>query len=392
MNSISVLVHVQCQSKVYGLSVKRTPGCLLCCRLLPADAGDKDRRERTSITTVRQTQNWARFLLCSTPHAPPVPSPPSKLWRSERPMGTRLAAPVVGMVMAECAQVGLMVVGKAAMSKGMSSLIFVFYSNAFASLLLLPASLLFHRSSLSLSLHACLSGNHEVQVFLLVDCYGVFPMLADRNVLHWLCPSFFSSSCSASLGKFQVNSFNCLRMGKSFCASVCLSQFLQFNCKCCLMLVLLFSYSQLLCTDTWVRWDQLQLAHAWLGHAQPCSGFHLRTCHHFQVTIRVMIGLALLYCSVILLSNVVSEWIFQVKNLPISHIPRSFHALSCSRGTGKGVGSSACNERGVLTARIAWWGREMGTWLLFKAFLSIVLYVIYDCKMFFYSSFVSNHQ
>ncbi|KAI6685850.1 hypothetical protein NL676_031763 [Syzygium grande] len=61
-------------------------------------------------------------------------------------MGARLAAPVAGMVMAECAQVGLMVVGKAAMSNGLGNLIFVFYSNAFASLLLLPASLLFHRS------------------------------------------------------------------------------------------------------------------------------------------------------------------------------------------------------------------------------------------------------
>lgn len=61
-------------------------------------------------------------------------------------MDTRLAVPVVGMVMAECAQVGLMIVSKAVMSNGMSNLVFVFYSNAFASLILLPASLIFHRS------------------------------------------------------------------------------------------------------------------------------------------------------------------------------------------------------------------------------------------------------
>ena len=64
----------------------------------------------------------------------------------------KVALPFVGMVMAEFAQVGLMIVGKQAMSKGMSNLVFIFYSNAFASLILLPSALLFHRFSLSLSL------------------------------------------------------------------------------------------------------------------------------------------------------------------------------------------------------------------------------------------------
>ena len=64
----------------------------------------------------------------------------------------KVALPFVGMVMAEFAQVGLMIVGKQAMSKGMSNFVFIFYSNAFASLILLPSALLFHRFSLSLSL------------------------------------------------------------------------------------------------------------------------------------------------------------------------------------------------------------------------------------------------
>ncbi|XVF02408.1 hypothetical protein REPUB_Repub04eG0173100 [Reevesia pubescens] len=70
-------------------------------------------------------------------------------------MGKESALPMVGMVMAECAQVGLMIMGKAAMSHGMSNFIFVFYSNALASLILLPSSFLFHRSerpSLSFSI------------------------------------------------------------------------------------------------------------------------------------------------------------------------------------------------------------------------------------------------
>ncbi|XP_040970090.1 WAT1-related protein At5g40240 isoform X2 [Gossypium hirsutum] len=55
-----------------------------------------------------------------------------------------IGLPIVGMVMAEVAQVGLMIMGKAAMSHGMPNFVFVFYSNALASLILLPASFLFH--------------------------------------------------------------------------------------------------------------------------------------------------------------------------------------------------------------------------------------------------------
>ncbi|XWS63633.1 hypothetical protein CRYUN_Cryun06bG0117600 [Craigia yunnanensis] len=61
-------------------------------------------------------------------------------------MGKEIALTTVGMVMAECVQVGLMILGKAAMSHGMSNFVFVFYSNALASLILLPSSFLFHRS------------------------------------------------------------------------------------------------------------------------------------------------------------------------------------------------------------------------------------------------------
>lgn len=62
-------------------------------------------------------------------------------------MGKELLLPIVGMVMAECAIVGLMTIGKAIMAQGMSNFIFVFYSNALASLILLPSAFLFHRSA-----------------------------------------------------------------------------------------------------------------------------------------------------------------------------------------------------------------------------------------------------
>jgi hypothetical protein len=72
-----------------------------------------------------------------------------------------VALPFVGMMMAECAQVGLMIVAKAAMTRGMSNLVFIFYSNAFASLILLPTSFLFHRYSLSLSLSLGMTIDNE---------------------------------------------------------------------------------------------------------------------------------------------------------------------------------------------------------------------------------------
>ncbi|RVX10538.1 WAT1-related protein [Vitis vinifera] len=47
------------------------------------------------------------------------------------------------MVMAEFAQVGLMIASKAAISSGMPNLVFILYSNTLASLILLPSCLLF---------------------------------------------------------------------------------------------------------------------------------------------------------------------------------------------------------------------------------------------------------
>ncbi|KAI5352409.1 hypothetical protein L3X38_005300 [Prunus dulcis] len=61
-------------------------------------------------------------------------------------MGKVGALPIVGMMMTECAGAGVIILSKAAMSTGMSNLIFVFYSNALAALILLPTSLVFHRS------------------------------------------------------------------------------------------------------------------------------------------------------------------------------------------------------------------------------------------------------
>ncbi|KAL9273159.1 WAT1-related protein, partial [Drosera capensis] len=50
------------------------------------------------------------------------------------PALAEIAAPYVGMIMAECAQVGLIILSKQALSSGMSSFVFVTYSNALAAL------------------------------------------------------------------------------------------------------------------------------------------------------------------------------------------------------------------------------------------------------------------
>ncbi|EYU22475.1 hypothetical protein ABFS82_05G014500 [Erythranthe guttata] len=55
--------------------------------------------------------------------------------------------PYVGMVLATTAQVGLIIISKRAMATGMTNYTFVAYSNALAALILLPLSLLVHRSS-----------------------------------------------------------------------------------------------------------------------------------------------------------------------------------------------------------------------------------------------------
>ncbi|KAB2624682.1 WAT1-related protein [Pyrus ussuriensis x Pyrus communis] len=56
-------------------------------------------------------------------------------------MGKIAALPIVGMVLGECAQAGLIIISKIAMSNGMSNLIFLCYSNALAALILLLISL-----------------------------------------------------------------------------------------------------------------------------------------------------------------------------------------------------------------------------------------------------------
>uniref|UniRef100_M0ZY79 WAT1-related protein n=1 Tax=Solanum tuberosum TaxID=4113 RepID=M0ZY79_SOLTU len=61
-------------------------------------------------------------------------------------MEMKVALPYIGMASTQFAQVGLMIVGKKAMSAGMTNFTFVFYSNTLAALILLP-SLFFYRST-----------------------------------------------------------------------------------------------------------------------------------------------------------------------------------------------------------------------------------------------------
>ncbi|KAL6505553.1 hypothetical protein OROHE_022932 [Orobanche hederae] len=57
------------------------------------------------------------------------------------------ATPYLCMVLASTAQVGLIIISKRALASGMTNYTFVAYSNALAAILLLPLSLIVHRSS-----------------------------------------------------------------------------------------------------------------------------------------------------------------------------------------------------------------------------------------------------
>ena len=87
--------------------------------------------------------------------------------------------PFVAMVVVECLDVGLTTLGKAAMSRGMSHYVFVVYSNALATLILLPSSFFINRyhllSLLTVSLSpklsafssaSCLQNNKTTPLFL----------------------------------------------------------------------------------------------------------------------------------------------------------------------------------------------------------------------------------
>ncbi|KAL2546982.1 WAT1-related protein [Forsythia ovata] len=62
-------------------------------------------------------------------------------------MGIESVFPYVGMVIVQFAQVGLMIASKVAMSNGMTTFTFAFYSNALASFILLPISFGLYRSA-----------------------------------------------------------------------------------------------------------------------------------------------------------------------------------------------------------------------------------------------------
>lgn len=57
----------------------------------------------------------------------------------------KVTVPFVGMIIAECIQVALIILSKQVMSQGMTSFIFIFYSNSIAALVLLPSSFFIHR-------------------------------------------------------------------------------------------------------------------------------------------------------------------------------------------------------------------------------------------------------
>lgn len=61
--------------------------------------------------------------------------------------------PFVAMAIMEACTIALTIMAKTALTGGMSPFVFVVYTNAFGSILLLPFSLFFHRNERSVHVH-----------------------------------------------------------------------------------------------------------------------------------------------------------------------------------------------------------------------------------------------
>lgn len=110
------------------------------------------------------------------------------------------AAPYIAMLMAECCQVGLMIISKQAMNTGMTTFVFVSYSNALASLILLPFSLFFHRSPPFSHFPSISSISLKLKLKLTL----LLGLIADHIFPQSISLSLDGFSCLLSLGEWII--------------------------------------------------------------------------------------------------------------------------------------------------------------------------------------------
>ncbi|XP_043702980.1 WAT1-related protein At5g40240-like isoform X4 [Telopea speciosissima] len=139
------------------------------------------------------------------------------------------------MVMAECASIGLITLSKAAMSRGMSNFIFIMYSYALATLILLPFACFFHRPTLrpitfSLlckmfllgligmeKLHWKSSSSQAKSIGTIVSISGAFVVTLYKGP-----PIMMDPSSSNSLNRLHLSSQSNWVIGGIFFAADCL--------------------------------------------------------------------------------------------------------------------------------------------------------------------------
>lgn len=174
--------------------------------------------------------------------------------------------PFAAMVVVECLDVGLTTLSKAAMSKGMSHYVFVVYSNALATLILIPASFIIHRSS------PCPSTNPHAFFFflfsfsLIIDikvCYFTF---AFRNKRPPLTISVLCKFFLLSLAGYGI-SIRELVIAASFFSLPWSPWVLQdnFDAELCL------------------HWRKLQLSYPCICYEQLGPSIHFLACCNLQV-------------------------------------------------------------------------------------------------------------
>lgn len=141
-----------------------------------------------------------------------------------------VTVPFVGMVIAECVQVALIILSKQVMAQGMTSFIFIFYSNSIAAIVLLPSSFYIHRFQRPPITFSTLSG------FFILGLLGQVhpPFSAKSSYYYYAYANVF----------FKI-------------------------------------YLQVFGAGFWICWDLLQLINTCYCHAQSCSWFYLHTCRSF---------------------------------------------------------------------------------------------------------------
>ena len=171
--------------------------------------------------------------------------------------------PLAAMVVLQFLDVGLSTISKAAMSKGMSRIVFIVYSNALATLILLPYAIIVERF-----------------IYFFFPTSSLCSFVADQENPTFAFILFFCAERRGqhSTSLFSVNSSSLALPGMSLHVWISNVSFTFFKiCKA--LRVLQGNYDAELC----IYWHRLQLSYTCFCYKQLGSSFHFRAWCNLQV-------------------------------------------------------------------------------------------------------------